>query len=208
MTQDTRLKTQNVSISFVIPVKTGIGRILILGVGNILLKDEGVGVHVARKLQELALPCNVEVVDGGTASLDTLLLARDIEKLVVVDAFRAGKKPGTIYRIRLKAREICRASCDAIRNTKYEIRATRYALRNTKMSLHQVGLLDALAVAERINCAPKKVVVIGIEPGEVCPGLELTGPVKRSVPKVIKEVLKEIKKRISATKTQSHEGKK
>jgi len=199
MTQDTRLKTQDASISFVIPVKTGIRRILILGVGNILLKDEGVGVHVARKLQELALPCNVEVVDGGTASLDTLLLARDIEKLVVVDAFRAGKRPGTIYKIRLKEREICRASCVvrratqyAIRNTKYALRTTQYAIRNTKMSLHQVGLLDALAVAERMNCAPKKVVVIGIEPGEVDYGLELTDEVKQRVPEVIGTVLKEI----------------
>jgi hydrogenase maturation protease len=156
------------------------GRLLILGVGNMLLKDEGVGVHVARKLQEIALPCNVEVMDGGTASLDTLLLAQDIEKLVVIDAFRAGKKPGTIYRMHLGAAE------------KDRLRQSLSKQECLKISLHQVGLLDALAVAERMNCAPSEIVVIGVEPGEVDYGLELTDEVKQRVPEVIGTVLKEI----------------
>ena len=180
MPQDTRLKTQDVSISFVIPVKTGIGRILVLGVGNMLLKDEGVGVHVARKLQEISLPCNIEVIDGGTASLDVLLLAGDIEKLVVVDALRAGGKPGTIYRTCLGAAE------------KDKLRQNFVRQECLKISLHQVGLLDALAVAERMNCAPEEVVIIGVEPGDVDYGLELTDEVKQRIPEIIGTVLKEI----------------
>jgi hydrogenase maturation protease len=70
-------------------------KILILGVGNILLKDEGIGVHIARKLQKQQLPDNVEVIDGGTASLDVFLSWQKPYKLIVIDAIKGGRKPGT-----------------------------------------------------------------------------------------------------------------
>jgi hydrogenase maturation protease len=132
-------------------------------------------------------------MDGGTAALDILLLQQGLYKLIVIDAIRAGSKPGTVYRLKVQQKN----------------RLTHIFGKDgqSKISLHQVGLIDALMVAIKMNCAPAEIVVIGVEPGEVGPGLELTEPVRRSVPKVIKEVLKEIKKRISATKTQSHEDK-
>jgi len=154
------------------------GRILVLGLGNILLKDEGVGVHIAQMLQELALPHNVEVVDGGTASLDVLLLAPGIEKLVVIDALRAGKEAGTIYKARLKSEE--RDKLEQIFSS------------DSRISLHQVGLIDALAIAERMNCAPKEIAIIGIEPKKIDCGLELTDDVKQKIPEIINTVLKEI----------------
>jgi len=154
------------------------GRILVLGLGNILLKDEGVGVHIAQMLQELALPHNVEVVDGGTASLDVLLLVPGIEKLVVIDALRAGKEAGTIYKARLKSEE--RDKLEQIFSS------------GSRISLHQVGLIDALAIAERMNCAPKEIAIIGIEPKKIDCGLELTDDVKQKIPEIINTVLKEI----------------
>ena len=154
------------------------GRILVLGLGNILLKDEGVGVHIAQMLQELALPHNVEVVDGGTASLDVLLLAPGIEKLVVIDALRAGKEAGTIYKARLKSEE--RDKLEQIFSS------------GSRISLHQVGLIDALAIAEKMNCAPKEIAIIGIEPKKIDCGLELTDEVKQKIPEIINTVLKEI----------------
>jgi len=161
-------------------------RILLLGLGNILLRDEGVGVHVAQKLQELTLPCNVEVMDGGTASLDALLLVEGIERLVVIDAVEAGKKPGTIYRIELGAVE------------KDRFRQSLIQQGRSNISLHQIGLLDALSIAERTNCAPKEVVVIGVEPGRIDCGLELTDEVKQKIPEVIDAILKEIENDIYA----------
>jgi hydrogenase maturation protease len=161
-------------------------RILLLGLGNILLKDEGVGVHIARKLQELTLPCNVEVMDGGTSGLDAFLLAQGIEKLVVIDAVKAGKKPGTIYRIQLGHHERDRLRQNLIQQG------------HSNISLHQISLLDALAIAERTNCAPKEVVVIGVEPGEIDYGLELTDEVKQKIPEVIDAILKEIENDIYA----------
>jgi len=147
-------------------------RVLILGIGNILLRDEGIGVHVVHQLQKEDLPDNVEVIDGGTAALDILLSQKGVHKLVVVDAIRAGNKPGTIV--------------------KFEIPGAGFSDGQPTISLHQLGLLDALAVAEKLNCLPEEIVVVGVEPGQICLGLELTEKVARSVPEVIEQVLEEI----------------
>jgi hydrogenase maturation protease len=175
---------------FDIPVRTDVGSpsspqencgddsILVLGLGNILLKDEGVGVHVAQQLQQLSLPCGVEVVDGGTAGLDVLLSAPTAEKLVVIDALKAGKQPGTIYKARLNIDKL-----DELE---------RFFSRDSKISLHQVGLLDALAAAVTLNRAPKQILIIGVEPGKIDCGLELTDEVKQKIPEIIDIVLKEI----------------
>ncbi len=177
-----QMKT-NTSLTAVPEKNRGDNRhILVLGLGNILLKDEGIGAHVASELQKQRLPDNVEVMDGGTAGLDVLLSAISVDKLVVIDALRAGKEPGTIYKLKLKA------------EGKERLTRIFSQEKQSKISLHQVGLLDALNVAEKINCAPEEIVIIGVEPGEVDCGLELTGQVKRRVPEIIEKVLEEIKK--------------
>jgi len=154
-------------------------RVLVLGLGNILLKDEGIGVHVVEQLQKNNLPSNVQVIDGGTAGMDILLWVADAGKLVVVDAIKTGKKPGTIYKISLKAEE-------------KEKLTWIFKEETSKVSLHQVGLLEALSVAERLGRAPEEIVVIGVEPDHVDYGLELTELLKQKVPEVIKEILEEI----------------
>ena len=155
-------------------------RILVLGLGNILLRDEGVGAHVAALLQKEPLPADVEVVDGGTAALDALLLVEGIDKLVVIDALRAGQKPGTIYRAKFQAGE------------KHRLTELLAGQDGSKISLHQVGLIDALAVAGRLNCLPEEIVIIGVEPAEVGYGLELTDEVDQKIPEIIDTVVKEI----------------
>ncbi len=72
--------------------------ILILGIGNILLKDEGIGVHVVNKLKEMQLPPDVEVMDGGTLGIDLLYYIEGRKKVVVIDTVTAGEPPGTMYR--------------------------------------------------------------------------------------------------------------
>ena len=158
-------------------------RVLILGIGNILLKDEGLGVHVAHELQKYDLPSNVDIIDGGTAGLDILLSQEGLYKLVVIDAIRTGKEPGTIYKTRYS-----RSSFLDSRSSP----SIEYPASSIQISLHQVGLLDALDATEKMNCAPKEVTVIGVEPGQISLGLELTEPVKQSIPEVIKQVLEEI----------------
>ncbi len=156
-------------------------RILVLGLGNVLLKDEGVGVHVAAELQKQDLPANVEVIDGGTAGLDIILSQEGLDKLVVVDAIRFGNKPGTIYKARVEAGD------------KDELTRIFGPDNESKISLHQVGLIDALAAAEKLSCAPREIVIIGVEPKQINHGLELTEQVKQKIPEIVNTVLEEIR---------------
>jgi hydrogenase maturation protease len=155
-------------------------RIVVLGLGNILLKDEGVGVHVAEQLVKLKLGDNVEVIDGGTAGLDVLLSQEPPYKLVVVDAMKGGQESGTIYKARFAGED---------RNGVREVFGRH---EHSSISLHQIGLIEALAMAEKTHCAPEEIVIIGIEPEQIDCGLELTKQVARRVPEIINTVLEEI----------------
>ena len=151
-------------------------RVLILGIGNMLMKDEGIGVHVVHQLQQQDLPDYVEIIDGGTSGLDILLSQEGSYKLIVIDAVRAGNKPGTIYKTEYLAPRP----------------AWGFSPGQSKASLHQLGLIEALAAAEKMSCAPGEVIIIGVEPEEINLGLELSESVKRSIPKIIEQVLEEI----------------
>jgi hydrogenase maturation protease len=161
------------------PVQTrNIRRVLVLGLGNILLKDEGIGVHVVQKLREFDLPDGVEIVDAGTAGLDVLLTQKPDYELVVVDAMRGAGRPGTVYKARF---------ADAQRR-----RVEKVFGGDHEISLHQVGLIDALTAADRIGRGPGEVVIIGVEPAQVDWGLELTEGLKESIPKIVNAVLEEV----------------
>ncbi|MFH1087404.1 MAG: HyaD/HybD family hydrogenase maturation endopeptidase [Chloroflexota bacterium] len=145
--------------------------LLILGVGNVLLRDEGVGVRVVEAMEGIRLPDNVELLDGGTASVDLLDSLVDRDRVIIVDCVRGGGEPGTVYRLSPKDMAM---QAQAI------------------TSLHQVGLLEALALAEGLGCAPREVTIFGIEPREISWGLELTPQVAAAVPGVIELVLREL----------------
>jgi len=160
-------------------MQTQTANILVLGVGNILLKDEGVGVHVVWEMLKLALPTNVEVIDGGTAALDVLITRPGLHKLIVIDAVRAGEKPGTIYKIRFKTGE------------KNRLAELFTGHEGSKISLHQIGLLEALAAAEKTAGSPDEIVIIAVEPAELDCGLELTEKIKQRIPEIINIVVEE-----------------
>jgi len=81
------------------PEKEATPRIVVIGVGNLLLKDEGIGIHAVQALQELDFPPDVKLIDGGT-SPDIIAYTRAGDKLIIVDAAKAGGEPGTIYRFK------------------------------------------------------------------------------------------------------------
>jgi hydrogenase maturation protease len=147
-------------------------KIVVLGMGNLLLKDEGIGVHVAHALQRVPWPSNagLEVVDGGTLP-DAPLSFEEADKLIVIDAVEAGGKPGAIYRF-----------C-----------AEDVSLDDRILtSLHQISLLENLWLMERLRQKPKDVVIIGIEPEDTNYGLELSAKLQQRMPQIIKAVLEEI----------------
>ncbi len=147
--------------------------ILVLGIGNILLRDEGVGVRVIAQMQKMHLPDDddVELVDGGTAGADLLDVLAERQKVIVIDAIQADCEPGTV--LRFTADELVQPD-------------------GVGMSLHELGLGEALTMIRHLGCAPKDVVIFGIRPKNTECGLELSEEIAASVPKVIELVLAEI----------------
>ena len=148
---------------------------LILGIGNILLKDEGVGVHVVRRMKDLLLPDNVEVLDGGTAGLDLVDFIADCKKLIVIDAVTTGGKPGTIYRL-----------------TEENLNIGPKAI----MSFHEIDFLDALHMSEVTGNKPEEIVVIGVEPKDMSSGTELSPEIEEGIPHIINIVINELRSSI------------
>jgi hydrogenase maturation protease len=154
---------------------------VILGVGNLLLSDEGVGVHVANKLMEMDLPAGVEVIEGGTDGFRLMNVVTEADRLIVVDAVKGGSPPGSIYRFDIKDAP---SSPDAF-----------------KTSVHQIGILEVVHLSELIGQTPETT-VIGVEPGSLEMGMELSPEVQEKMPKIIELILEEVK-RPSQKRTES-----
>lgn len=146
--------------------------VLVLGIGNILLGDEGIGVRVLEALQRIALPYDVELIDGGTAGADLLDVLSDRRKVIVIDAIDADCAPGTILRLMINDFNIS------------DSRGT---------SLHEVGLLATLAMARHLGSAPEEVILIGVVPYKLDLDLELSVELKGLIPEIVQHVLAELK---------------
>ncbi|MCJ7516262.1 MAG: hydrogenase maturation protease, partial [Dehalococcoidia bacterium] len=127
--------------------------ITVLGIGNLLLKDEGIGVHLVQKLAGVVDDANVNIIDAGTYPDFLSLVDDNLDKLIIIDAVKTGDKPGTIYRF----------SSDDI-----DVDAT------LPVSAHNVGVLDSLKTMALFNKQPKSTVIIGIEPKTIDFGLDLS----------------------------------
>jgi hydrogenase maturation protease len=163
-----------------VPAPTAVRPILVLGVGNLLLRDEGVGVHVVRALgaeeggsaaSSPSLPSNVEVVDGATAGFGLVDILADRRKVIVIDAVQAAGEPGAVLRLTLD---------DVLPSGTWPL------------SLHEIGFLEALAATARLGCAPGEVVIFGVRPAVVDYGLELSPPVAAAVPRIVALVRQEL----------------
>ncbi len=147
-------------------------KIVILGVGNVLLTDEGIGVHVANELMKMELPDNVSVVEGGTDGFRLLNVITEADRLIVIDAVKGGGEPGSIYRFNI----------DNIKNVP----------SGFKTSVHQIGILEVIDLSSLIGKTPHTT-IIGVEPKSLEMNLELSPEIKEKIPKIIELVLEEIK---------------
>lgn len=142
----------------------------VIGIGNILRKDDGVGVHVIKELEKQLDNSFVELVDGGTSTLDMLGYFLDYDKVVVIDCLRAGYEPGTIYKI--KPEEI-----------------KDYNKEN--LSIHDVQILDVVKIANMFGKHPQ-VMIFGVEPKEISFDLEISDTIKNKIPEVVNLVKLEL----------------
>lgn len=148
-------------------------RIVVLGIGNILLSDEGVGVRVVEKLAaEYVVPPEVEIIDGGTCGMEMLDQLEDLDGLIVIDCVRHGQPPATP--VLLKGDKVP-------------------VFFKTKLSPHQISLSDVLASLELTDTAPKTTVIIGIQPASMSLGMDLTPEVAARVPELLATTIAELK---------------
>lgn len=145
--------------------------VLVVGVGNLIMRDDGFGVHLVRNLAEETLPEDVELFDGGTLGPEMLPWLEGRDKVVFVDAVQAEMEPGTLFR--------------------FEPGNLQYNMEE-KTSVHDIGLIDTLSMAELMGTAPREVVIIGVQPKIVDWGEDLSPELQNVIPKVINLVKKEI----------------
>jgi hydrogenase maturation protease len=148
-------------------------RIVVLGLGNILLRDEGVGVRVVEALAErYAIPAEVEVVDGGTAGMDLLNTLAGCDHLLICNAVRTGAPPASV--VKLAAAEVPAAFL-------------------TRFSPHQLGVADVLATLVLTDEAPGAITLIGVVPVDLELGLELSPEVSAVVGQVVECLAAELR---------------
>ncbi|MBI4666042.1 MAG: HyaD/HybD family hydrogenase maturation endopeptidase [Nitrospinae bacterium] len=149
--------------------------ITILGIGNLLLCDEGVGVRVIEKLlAEYEFPPNVNLVDGGATGLYLLPYIEESTHVIVVDAVDGPGEPGTLYR--------------------YSAEDFKRVIPK-KMSIHDVGFVECLALAELDDALPKTVTIIGVKPHDIKTyTMELSSLIKSRLEDLTAMALDELKK--------------
>jgi hydrogenase maturation protease len=147
--------------------------IAVFGIGNILLSDDGVGVHAVNKLKnEYEFPSSVELIDGGTKGLDLLPLLEGRDKVLFVDAANFKKEPGTV---------------DTVIGDKIP------AFLSQKLSVHQIGLPDMLFAARLMGVTPPEMCLIGIQPESMETGTELSDAVSIKMKDLVEKVLQKLK---------------
>jgi len=147
--------------------------IAVVGLGNILLRDEGVGVHVVNAIKgKYSFSPEVEIIDGGTLGLDLLHLIGGREKLLLIDAVNFNKEPGYIGIV----------EDDHIPSTLF-----------AKLSVHHIGLSDVLFAAKLLDLTPAKVRLIGIQPESLEVGLDMTECINGKIEAVIDTVIGTLK---------------
>lgn len=146
--------------------------VLVLGVGNILLSDEGAGSKAVEELKRrFALPEGVEVIDGGTLGIELLPYLDNRSHLFIIDAVQSGKGPGTTVRIYLEDPP---------------------AYFRTKISPHQIGLSELLAVAAMTDNLPEDIVLFGVEPEKLDTSMQMSNAVSASIDSLVDMVVVEL----------------
>jgi len=156
-----------------------VGPFLVIGIGNALLRDEGVGIHLLRALErqvargQVALPPETRLIDGGTLGLDLLPLLAGARAVLLLDAVALGLEPGTVTTLRGEA-----------------LRAPAGWTRPVQPG----GIGDLLATARLADVLPAAIALVGVQPGEIAAGLALTGVVQAALPAAIDATVAELRR--------------
>lgn len=148
-------------------------KITILGIGNTLFSDEGVGIHILPLLEEALVDVeNLEIIEGLTDGMRLLGPIEDAENLIIIDAINAGKSGGTL--IKLEGDEIP-------------------AYFGVKMSIHQLGFQEVLCAAKMRERYPEQIIMFGMQPTSLELGVELTDTNRERLGSLVKLVIDQVK---------------
>ena len=145
-------------------------RVVVIGVGNLLMRDEGIGIHAVQALQAIDLPPDVKLIDGGTSPY-LIAYMRAGDKIIIIDAAKAGGEPGAIYHFKPE-----------------DILVEKQFL----YSAHELGVVENLKLMEMSGHRPVEVIIIGIEMAVIGWGMELSPVLKQRLPMIVEVVLKEM----------------
>ena len=145
------------------------GRVLVLGLGNILQGDDGVGVHIVRWLAGQAPMTGVTVLDGGTIGASLLVELEGVDALLVADAVDSGQEAGQVTLFRGEEMD-------------------RLLARPRAGSVHEAGLAELLDMARLLDCLPPRRALLGIQPRTIAWGDTLSPPLARSLPEAGRRV--------------------
>ena len=146
---------------------------LLIGLGNLLMSDEGIGVRLVAELEaRKTVPPGVELLDMGTAGISILHQLAGHTKAVFVDCAFMGEEPGTLRRF-----------------TPEEVVTHKV---QTRLSLHEGDLLNTLKLAKELGDCPEEIIIFGIEPQSVEPGLELTDALENRVEYYLQQLVEEV----------------
>ena len=146
-------------------------KIVVIGIGNLLLMDEGVGVHTINELERYDLPNNVEIYDGGTGGFKLIDLMHNTKKVIFIDAVDIDKAPGTITIF--KSKDVC----------------SQYPKK--KYSLHDTDLLEVIKMTELLD-NPPEIEIVGIQPKTINYGTTLSKELADSMSDIINTILMRI----------------
>lgn len=148
-------------------------KVLVLGVGNILMMDEGIGIRAIEEIQNrFQFQEDVELLDGGTSGIELLSYISKKDHLIIIDAIKGGYPPGTVLKVQGEDVPAC---------------------FKARISPHQLGISDLLAAATLTDELPKNLVLFGIEPKRIELGLRLSDEVKANFDKLISAVVEQIR---------------
>ncbi len=146
---------------------------LVLGIGNLLIGDEGVGcLAVEELIKRYQMPSDVECVDGGTAGFELLPLIDNKDHVILIDALRNDMTPGTV--VKIEGEDVPQSFLSSI-------------------TPHQLGISDVLAAAALTDTLPKKMVLFGVEPKQLDVGIGLSPEVAIGMEKIIKVVVEQLR---------------
>jgi hydrogenase maturation protease len=148
--------------------------ITVLGVGNLLMGDDGAGLHALKALKEsgYAFPERVKFLDGGTAGLELLYFLQDTEKLLIIDAVISVGDAASIKTF--KGEDIP-------------------AIFSRKFSVHEIGIKDLLFAMRLSGTGPREISLIGIQPKTMEISLELSPEVSQAIPGVVEAALQQLR---------------